>query len=301
VTDGSLHRDTAVEINTSPANGDLLLNQLSDLGEAIRNNGGSCYSDAGMHCHIDARDFRWYDMRRLIFLYEKIELALYSIVPQWRRGNSYCSPCGKYLADALRKTGAVPKESKKGIIGALYGEGFTGDDAEPTEVLTDRYRHGKAQKGMSDRYRGLNLDSWVYRGTVECRIHQGSTRPERMQAWAMMWAAILDYAMKTPEREIIALSGTPLDILRSVPMPSLSLEYINDRTSRFGVAKNFRFPEPPEDSGEDEEPADSYEEPEEPEPPENESLRDYAARTGCNCGVCNEARQQANQQRERGF
>jgi hypothetical protein len=260
VGDGSLP-DGGIEINTSPANGDLFIRQMREIGAAIYNQEGFVDSRAGMHCHVDARDFSWWDIRKLILLYAKIEEGIYHVVPPWRRGSSYATPCGQYFLQRIEGKYPNPraaKANKQKLISAVYAQDGTGDIV----------RHAKVYKGLGNRYRGLNLDSWFHRKTIECRIHQGSTRTERFIAWGMLWAAILDHAMKVSEKEIRAMTGTPDEMLLSIPMPQESRDYIMDRHRRYqrrharndedcGVRQRHRGQEDPFDEPQDEERAEA--------------------------------------------
>jgi hypothetical protein len=102
VSDGSLP-DGGFEINTAPAQGDKFIKQIEDICSALREDGAEVSSACGLHIHIDAKDYTYYDLRRLILLYERLELALFEMMPYSRRESHYCQPCGKLYADAIRE------------------------------------------------------------------------------------------------------------------------------------------------------------------------------------------------------
>ena len=205
VTDGSV--SAGCELNTAPAAGDVFGAEIAEICEAIELDEGYAASNAGAHVHIDARDFRFYDIRRLVFLYEKIEDALYGLVAPFRRTSSYALPCGRMYSAHLHK-GLVPKENKLLILKNMYNL-----VEKPTK---NDMRRIKSSKGAGNRYHGLNLHSWMFRGTIECRIMHGSTSAEKLVNWGYLWAAILDAAMRMREADIEALRKKPIEIVLDI-------------------------------------------------------------------------------------
>lgn len=194
VGDGSLPPG-GFEINTAPAGGDKYVEQIEEICEALRRDDARITSDCGLHVHVDARDFTYYDIRRLVLLYEQIEPALFATQPQSRQENRFCMPCGEKYANQLRNA-LRPKENKAAFFGAVYGadKGELRRGKGKKRYAGDKYNH--------ERYHALNLHSWIYRGTVECRMHAGTVNAEKIIAWGMLWAGLLDYAMRMPENEI---------------------------------------------------------------------------------------------------
>jgi hypothetical protein len=145
--------------------------------------------------HVDARDFSYYDLRRLIFLYAKIESGLFAIVARSRQQSSYCTPCGARYADAIRGT-LNPSINKQKVFAGVYADN-PGKFFNKQSLAHDKYN--------SARYAALNLHSWFLRGTIECRMHHGTIRAGKIQNWGILWARILDYAFKAREKDIHAL------------------------------------------------------------------------------------------------
>lgn len=208
VHDGSVRGG---EINTAPAGGDKWLEQIADICAALQEDGAQIDPSAGGHLHIDVRDFSFFDMRRLVFLYEKIEGPLYQLVNPGRRSNSYCAPVNeKYITRLL--TGKIDKADKESIrkgnklqlITNMYGKDMGRDIVD-----------AKRNKNGMHRYLSLNIHSWLHRGSVECRMQQGSIDPEQWQGWGMLWASIVDFAMKRREKDIVALKKSE-DLLMEI-------------------------------------------------------------------------------------
>lgn len=216
VSDGSLP-DTGFEINTAPANGDLFVNQITEICSSLEKDYANVNDDCGLHVHIDARDFTYYDLRRFVLLYERIEPALFEMMPYSRRESNYCKPCGRLYADAAR-TNRFPKIYKGKLIQAVYG--------------LEASRPPRDVKHNDARYHALNLHSWFYRGTIECRLHTGTINPKKIIAWSKLWASILDSAMRWRESEIVGREDSGSELLLALAPDSETIDYINERHFR---------------------------------------------------------------------
>ena len=216
VEDSSLP-STGFELVTAPASGDLFAEQIQDICTAFHNDGAEVNAKCGLHVHIDARDFRYWDIRRLIHLYYKIEDALFHLVPLSRRNNNYCLPCGARYYSAI--SGSA-KRYKEGLLKSLYGS-------------RDSARYSKREKYCPCRYNALNLHSWLYRGTVEFRLGAGTTDARKITCWGMLLAAIIDYTAKHSDREIDSLSGDALDILRIIAPTAEVCVWLEERYEKF--------------------------------------------------------------------
>lgn len=220
VEDGSVDGNNPFEINTSPANGDLFLKQIDEICKVLSENDGAANSSCGLHVHVDARSDNFFYIKKLSYLYEKIEDALFSIVAPSRKNSHYSRPCGKKYVKNL-EANTVPKDVEKAILKNMYNQ----DNVN----LLDK----KDNKYDESRYNALNLHSWIYRGTVECRMHHGTINATKIKNWGMLWASILDYAENNPESYLKNLKGDGLSILLSVcPNDSLR-EWVVERHAKF--------------------------------------------------------------------
>jgi len=194
VTDGSLP-SSGFEINTAPAGGDHWLHEIDEICAALKQGQAGVTQACGLHCHIDCRDFKYYDMRRLLFLYAKLEEGLYHLLPPWRRASSYCVPCGAKFILGLAEN-KLPKASKDQLVSNLYGT----KDTRPYR----RDRH------HSTRYNAWNIHSWFYRGSIECRLFPGTVNPTKMKYWGMLLAGLCDTAYRLKETDVTALDSGSL-------------------------------------------------------------------------------------------
>ncbi len=197
VEDGSLP-DEGFEINTAPAGGDLFVEQIQDFDAAFKHAGTKITNACGLHVHIDARDFSYYDIRRLVRVYARIEYALFDMVPGRRRTGTYSKPCGRIYLDAIEgAAGLVPrghKMLKKSVFETLYP-----GNSERS------YCSARRRKYESARYYALNLHSWLLRGTVECRLFNGTALADKIIPWGRMWAMILDWVATHTDTDAEAL------------------------------------------------------------------------------------------------
>lgn len=215
--DGSLPSG-GFEISTSPAMGDVFLAQIKDHCRAFRQCRARVTRACGLHVHVDARDFRYWDTRRLILVYAKVEDALFSILPHSRNGNSFCKRCGDSFA-SLVKSGR-PKDVREALLQKLYGS-------------KNNARSYRRSKSHCSRYTALNVHSWLYRGSFEFRLGAGSVDYKNITNWAMLLGNLLEYAAKKSDKDVDSLSGTSLDILKRLAPTKNIREWIKERHDYF--------------------------------------------------------------------
>jgi len=245
VEDGSLP-DGGFEINTAPANGDAFVQQITEICTALARQGAEVNDRCGLHVHIDARTFRAPTMRKLLKLYVKLERALLLLVPKSRRHNQYCTPVEHRLREYLnpKKITYTPdnkpiygpvtlkgtKETREKIAEYTYGDGV--------KVVPKRLRRNKYG---GERYKAFNLVSWYHRGTIECRLFNGTINAVKIVNWAMLWAGILDYAKRTHENVIDAIpehsDSEPLRNLMIVAPTGTVKEWVKQRFDKWGKDK----------------------------------------------------------------
>lgn len=271
VHDGSLPSG-GFEINTCPAGGDIFVNQIEELCDVLAHYGARVTRECGFHVHVDARDFTYWDMQRLVRYYAKIERALFACVSPSRRNSHYAQPCGKKYLLALSRRGNgfrhaiseslyhIDMSSDKGnhTSERRRGQRLTdeallsslnpslgpvpvkrGEGASPLFVKSSLLNNYKSEKYADCRYNALNLHSWYYRGTVEFRLHQGTTSARKVVNWGILWAGILDYAIRTPESTIIQMAMNPdikpVDaLLKAAPTEQIR-DWILERVEDFGT------------------------------------------------------------------
>jgi len=216
------------EINTAPASGDVFVNQIEEICESLSKQKAYASDNAGLHVHIDGRDLTYYDLRHLILLYERIEPGLLSMIPEKRRVNTFCVPCGRDLAELLHDPKTKdPKANRDAIIKAIYGSRrWLADNRKR------KYFRGDGGK-IAGRYAALNIHSWYFRGTVECRLHPGTVDPGDITSWSMLLAGMMDFAAGTTDKAIEALPENPIEVLHQLAINKQVDAYIDKKTSMY--------------------------------------------------------------------
>jgi hypothetical protein len=236
VEDGSLP-DAGFEINSNPTNGDLFIEHITQLCSGLNTASATVDRSCGMHCHLDARDYGYYDLFKLTRLYAHVEDGLFSLCARSRRNGQYSRVCAESIYFTSYKT------FKRDIIARLYGS----DAAEPykhwdgkkkpsTSYSRPRKRQVLscfAEKYSGTRYSALNLHSFFLRRTIEFRHHQGTTQASKATSWAMVCAAVMDSASRMTEAQIAALPHDSFEALLAVT-PFHLHQWMRDRHKELG-------------------------------------------------------------------
>lgn len=210
VHDGSLP-DRGFEINTHPAGGDLWMQMCTELYQSMTMAKVSFNSSAGCHIHVDARDLGYIQIANLLRMYYYAELGMYRLIAKERRENRFCAPCGLGYMTAITRVKQAANQApddttraliyRQAVMNELYKNKANLNKAVPKSFVASMRR----SKGNGPRYRGLNLHSWIYRGTIEFRFpgHQPSALD--LQMLGCMLANFLDLA-KRSEAQVASLT-----------------------------------------------------------------------------------------------
>lgn len=214
---------TGCELVTAPARGAALAEMVRALCAAVEESDGNVNASCGLHVHVDARDLRHHDMRRVLMLYLSVQDALYAMQPPSRRAaGSMCAPLNPATWDP-RAWPASPSGSRDKMLASMYGE-------------KKQARYSRREKYASIRYHGINVHSWLYRGTLEFRMHSGTTQAEKILPWATLCAALVCRAVSARERDI-PRSGQPLSdqvaLLLDIAPTTAVKDYVTQRIARF--------------------------------------------------------------------
>lgn len=231
------------ELRTAPACGDAFVRQVQEIAWGLEQIEAWTDHRAGLHCHVDCRDFDWKALRRLVGLYVRLEPALFALVPEQRRASTYTAPCAARLQQAfadLDSLGINSIDDREEIEAALldaaiYSPGGTPivNVVQAREVRRALARY-KGARGCSTRYSALNVHSYFYRGTVECRLFPGTTDPNKMLGWAMLLGSIVEHALQDTSGSLVkgVRPRTPLEggrhLLELAPTPGVR-DWIKER------------------------------------------------------------------------
>lgn len=197
VNDGSVQ--DGFEINTHPAGGDYFINLVKSIGSAFVSSNANVDTRCGGHVHIDARDLDYAAMARVIRLFACVEIGLYNIIPYHRRTSNYCGISGRTYLNVIRNAELHMKESdnkrqvmlkyRNAILSNLYGY------ADKKSVKKSHTHKGGT--GHVSRYRGFNLHSWMFRGTIEFRMPPGSVITNNITNWGLLLAHLVSISEKS--------------------------------------------------------------------------------------------------------
>jgi len=209
VRDGSLPSDTGVELNTAPAQGDLFIRQIAQLCDVLALQRAGVNGQCGLHVHVSGEDFTWYDLRRMAFVWKKVEPVLQSMVPEERsRSDGYARPCGELLAEGLSELTA-PQLSKAQLIQNIFNN-----------RMQAKF---KMHKYHNHRYGSLNLASWVFRRTFECRLAPGTINPWDIVNWSLLFGNLVQWAYVNSEATIAATAS--VDIVKACVLDTEWLQF----------------------------------------------------------------------------
>jgi hypothetical protein len=144
-----------VELRTSaPVNGDELYFNITDIIRYVEDKQMWHDSSCGMHCHIDARALGYIQLKRILIIMLRMERFLYQSIPISRMQQRYSKPLPrtplKFMIEKIKAISSMKEFAK------LWYE-----DISSSHMTTDKYNES--------RYRGLNLHSRFFFGSVEFR------------------------------------------------------------------------------------------------------------------------------------
>jgi hypothetical protein len=217
---GTIHYDGSCgeEAVTSPMAGDYIAKVLTELGAAFKTGRVKIDDKCSVHVHVDAHDYSWHDMFKLLKVYSKVEPLLYLLAGQQRLVNTYCVPIGKDFSKIITTNCPDPK----GAIMALALKTATSKDARALQ----REKPGKRTEG---RRRGLNISPWLAArknkspdATVEFRMHRDTHDAARVIGWTKLCVRLVDWCVKSSDKDIENLPNSPLRSLCQMIAPDCS-------------------------------------------------------------------------------
>ncbi len=175
VRDGSLSGGTYSGEIVSPILRYEDIPLLQDIIRAVRRAGARTDHSTGIHIHVDGSRFDARSLRNLVhFIHKQEALLHHALQVSDRRLSNYCGAINQDFMQRL----AQGHKTMQDIRAAWYG--CTGEPAS-------RYH--------SSRYRGLNLNSLFFRGTVEFRYFNGTLHAGEVKAYVQLVLAMAAKAL----------------------------------------------------------------------------------------------------------
>ncbi len=218
VQDGSIG---GLEYLSGPIVGAKAIEHI-ETGCEFFNKDGPCVDNrCGFHLHINARDKTEEQLAKFIMTCYKYQQDFYNMVPKRRRGCDYS-----------RNLAAGFEHCRNGIEELLYKP--DDDEYDRSETL----RSHKRNKYHQSRYYWVNLHSYYYRGTVEIRLHSGTTLPEKVLRWTEMWLKVFDWSTSNDFNPTLLGSKTIWGILKRAGVRKSTIDFYRERTELFSPKVN---------------------------------------------------------------
>jgi hypothetical protein len=233
-TDGSINSRSSkykdrspcdYEIKTAPANGDKFVKQILELERSFRGAKAVTNNSCGLHVHVDAEDLEPKDILKVMTLWSKIEVPMFSIISPRRIKSNWCRPW------------AIKGDVGESII-KKFPKNWNSETRSYVMPQIDQSLVKLKKKELHlDRYFSLNLAAISSHGTIENRMSHGTTNGRNIINWAILNASILD---KAKESTISDLKDLPegFDTLLSIAPTDKVKEWIIERKEMWAEVAN---------------------------------------------------------------
>ena len=175
VSDGSLGSSGA-EIVSPILGGDV--QKLRSAIEHIRaicdgaNDHVRINSSCGFHCHVGVSDLTLQQVKNVLKAWVKYEWVFFSFVSPSREGS---------YSRRIRLTNRFQTQSSR-YESAMFQRI---DGANDLQELISVFQGGS-------RFRALNIENIATRGTIECRLHQGTIDADKVINWMLLFSGLVD-------------------------------------------------------------------------------------------------------------
>jgi len=142
------------------------IRQVQIVCEALRNAGARVARCSGLHVHHGVSDLRLDDWKALYRNWANSERAIQGLVAPSRRTNHFCSPLDRRAVARMESLRSLDSHGIGSVSGTAY----------------------------RSRFRSLNTRSYPNHGTVEVRLHQGTTDARKILAWVEFGQAMIEAA-----------------------------------------------------------------------------------------------------------
>jgi Putative amidoligase enzyme len=229
-----------MEFNLAPAAGDKVVEQVTDICNGIQKGGSRPNEKCGIHVHVDARDVRADDLKRVIDVYIKVERALFNLCHPRRANGDYSQIC----SNSLTRYGKTGKEVRLKLTQEFFNsqrikrdvQHLKGEEKhERLKDLASRYVSSRDEGEASvyrHRYRALNLISYFIRRTIEFRHFHGSVDPVEIYNWASVVSHVIDSAVRMSHRQVEELPTNSRKALLAILPPHMH-EWVGSQWSKW--------------------------------------------------------------------
>lgn len=244
------------ELVTAPAKGKAFLEELEEITSALATQNASVNDSCGLHVHVDGHDFYYRELRRLMMMWEALEPGLFLLVPTSRRNHGLLKRCGiqygsaargsKNLTEAIYRgshTKHVKGKAGKEVCVHVYPYHFRTGKAGASGERVLSHEDKRRFKYDQARYHTLNLHAWYFQGTLEYRMHSGTTNLRKITNWVIYLTHITELASRWSDSQLddwlaLQAEGNRSDdralwrVLSLAPNAAIA-EYVQQRYEQF--------------------------------------------------------------------
>lgn len=159
VTDSSVN-GLGLELVSPVLKGEEGMRQLKKVCEALEIVGAKVDRSCGLHIHLGATDLTLQHWKNILVFYNNYQRSIDKMLPRSRRRNTYCRP---YTEKELRDLFKLKTLSQL------------------EDVCMD-----------TDRYKVINICSFLRHGTIEFRQHSGTIEFEKISQWLQFCMGVVE-------------------------------------------------------------------------------------------------------------
>ena len=172
--DASIEDEAGREFIMEPEFGDDALKKISSFCDWLRDEDFYVDNSCGLHVHTDAFYLGVEQLKGILLVSRALEPFIYKMIPKRRAESRYSKPM-----DEIDSKIILEVKNARDFCDLWY------ETMNYTKATTEKYNES--------RYRGLNLHSRFFHGTIEYRYHHGTISDYYINNWVLFCLAISDY------------------------------------------------------------------------------------------------------------
>lgn len=169
----------------------------------------------GYHLHMNARDLSEKQIANFLRTAYMYQDSIFSMVHATRRSNRY----------AIKLPSQFKNVDEASLESVIYP--VTGSDDDRAYQIS-RF---KREKYNSARYSWLNTHSYYYRGTMEVRLHDGTTNAEKVLNWAELWLKVLEFTATSTYNERLYAEKNWFEFLDEIGVRNTTIDFYRKRVA----------------------------------------------------------------------
>lgn len=161
--------------------------------DALANMAPQINRSCGLHVWIDAQDFSWRDMQKLLSLWARYEPFFFELLPSNRKDNHYCRAMRKqdWTSNGQSHWNVVSRAIAAQSESAFNA--FNGANYSPS--------------GTFQKYSAMNISKWWQNGCIEFRLHSGTVNYDKIRNWVKLLVAVVERVKNTQMAAIKPISN----------------------------------------------------------------------------------------------